>query len=804
MAVPLVCLLGIIIGVVTDINQWPCIVAGVAAASLSLLVPRQFRGPLLCGAAASLLAAYAIVPRDAVLSSPLSVALASALDDRTAAPVWVEGVLLEDAAIDGDGVRLSIGVRAVRLEGRPELRRVSGRAQVGVGGSSAVAAAGAWRRGRRVGAPVLVRRPQTWRNPGAPSDRWQRLKRAVDVSGSIKSASLVEVSSGTLLEEWGGAVRAAIRHRVMATVGTRSPESAGVVTAILIGDRTGLDDETVRRLQMAGTYHVIAISGGNIAILAMACTLVCRLVLRSRRATAMLTLAVILLYGFLVGDQASVSRAVTAAAVVLILHAIGWCAPPLNVFFCAALVVAVADPLVVVDVGAWLSFGATLGILVLAGPLAKRIVPWHGGIAAAAASMLAATLAAELVLAPISAAVFARMSVAGLVLNFVAIPAMTVVQLAGTVLAIIASSLPLLTGPLASAVHAGSWLLVHSANLVDILPWLSWQTPPVHWSWTALYFSGLALVWMVPRRRWRRIGGGIAALALTVIVSGPAVGRGPEAGRLRVAMLDVGQGQAIILQFPTGQTLMLDAGGSGTSFDVGARVVEPALWALGVRRLDWLAVTHGDADHSGGASSLLRDLHPREIWEGIPVPRDMRMQRLRAAAQQAGTVWRRLSTGHVFEVGSAEVEVLSPALPDWERRDNRNDDSVVVRVQFGDVAFLLTGDIERAAEATLPLDRRARLRVMSAPHHGSRTSSTPALVKGWLPHLVLVSAGRGNSFGHPAPDVLARYERAGVDVVRTDLDGAIIVDTDGRTVEVRTEIGGTRRLSSVNIEGGGQ
>ena len=418
--------------------------------------------------------------------------------------------------------------------------------------------------------------------------------------------------------------------------------------------------------------------------------------------------------------------------------------------------------------------------------------------------MLAATIAAELVLAPVSAAVFARMSVAGLVLNFVAIPAMTVVQLAGTLLAVLSSSVPLLAGPLAAAAHAGSWLLIHSANLVEALPWLSWQTPPVHLVWTAVYFSGLVLACAATPRRWRRIGWGVAALALTVIVTGPSVGHGPAAGRLRIAMLDVGQGQAILVQFPTGQTLMLDAGGSGTSFDVGARVVEPALWALGVRRLDWLAVTHGDADHSGGAASLLRDLRPREVWEGIPVPRDTRMQHLRAEAHQAGAVWRRLLAGHVFEVGSAEVEVLSPPLPDWERRDNRNDDSLVVRVQFGDVAFLLTGDIERAAEATLMLDRRARLRVMSAPHHGSRTSSTPVLVNGWLPHLVLVSAGRGNTFGHPAPDVLARYERAGVDVLRTDLEGAIIVDTDGRTVEVRTEGGGGgRRLSSVNIGGGG-
>jgi len=251
------------------------------------------------------------------------------------------------------------------------------------------------------------------------------------------------------------------------------------------------------------------------------------------------------------------------------------------------------------------------------------------------------------------------------------------------------------------------------------------------------------------------------------------------------------------VQFPTGQSLLLDAGGSASSFDIGARVVEPALWALGIRQLDWLAVTHGDVDHAGGAPSIVRDFRPREVWEGVPVPRDARMQGLRSDVHAQGAVWRRLATGHTFEVGSAVVEVLNPALPDWERRDNRNDDSIVVRVQFGEVSLLLTGDIERAIEDALVVDPASRLRLISAPHHGSRTSSTPGLLRRWLPHAVFVSAGRGNTFGHPAPDVLARYQRLGVEVFRTDLDGAVMIETDGAVVNVRTESGRSWRLSYV-------
>lgn len=352
---------------------------------------------------------------------------------------------------------------------------------------------------------------------------------------------------------------------------------------------------------------------------------------------------------------------------------------------------------------------------------------------------------------------------------------------------------------MATLAHTGASALVWSTGLLQVWPWLSWQTPPVPWLWTSAYYIGMVIALRAARSRaLRRWGVVVSAVSLGVILWSPNwSGARPATGRLRVSMLDVGQGQAIAVQFPTGQSLLLDAGGSASSFDIGARVVEPALWALGIRQLDWLAVTHGDVDHAGGAPSVVRDFRPREVWEGVPVPRDARMQTLRADVHAQGGVWRRLAAGHTFEVGSALVEILNPPLPDWERRDNRNDDSIVVRVQFGEVSLLLTGDIERAVEDTLAVDPASRLRLISAPHHGSRTSSTPGLLHRWLPHAVFVSAGRANTFGHPAPDVLARYQRLGVEVFRTDLDGAVMIDTDGQIVDVTTTTGRSWRLSYV-------
>lgn len=789
-------------GVLIDVPPQEWWAVALSAAVLGILARGRTARMLLASACLALTMSYGAGAREHVLHAPLVSALGEALDDRQAPPIWLRGVLLEDAAMSTDGIRLDVHVLAMRRSLTWEA--TDGRAQLVVGGALGGPLVSEWRRGRTVILPAIVRRPPVWRNPGGSSEDWQRLRRAVDVIGSVKSATMVAVWPGSRASEIFAAIRASTRQRVAQTVGPWSRESAAIVTALLIGDRTGLDDGMIRTLQMAGTYHVIAISGGNIAILVVVTVTMLRIFLRGSRLAAAIALAVVLAYGAVVGDQASVSRAVMAAAVVLGLDVVGWCAHPLRIFGCAALLVMLADPLTVVDVGAWLSFGATLGILLLAGPITSRLAPRRSRMVwQSMAVMVAATLAAEVALMPVSAAVFSRVTVAGLILNFAAIPGMAVTQLSGMVAAVLTGVWPwgaTLCGGLA---HLGVLMVLRSADLLRLAPWMSWQTPTVHWGWTVAYYAAIGVLLTPLHARVLRQVCWAAALssAAMILWAPPALTRQAATGSLRVTMLDVGQGQAIVVQFPSGESLLVDAGGAPSGFDVGARVVEPALWALGIDRLTWMAITHGDLDHVGGAQSLLRDLRPREIWEGIPVPRDTRLQRLRAQAHAAGVVWRRLSVGQSLEVGSVSVDVLHPSLPDWERQDVRNDDSIVLRVQLGHVGVLLTGDIGRPVEQTIAWDRTQRLRVLTAPHHGSRTSSSAALLDGWLPHAVFVSAGQGNAFGHPAPDVLARYGSLGVPVFRTDRDGAITLNTDGRIVTVSTMSGRRWRLEEAVIAG---
>jgi competence protein ComEC len=459
-----------------------------------------------------------------------------------------------------------------------------------------------------------------------------------------------------------------------------------------------------------------------------------------------------------------------------------------------------ASPLAAFDAGFLLSFGATLGILLgvprlwrpakrVSGTTVRRLTV---SSVRGAAMLLAATVCAEIALAPAGAAIFSRITFAGLVLNFAAIPLMTIVQSAS--MAVLAISPLWRDGAdvCGFAAHAAAAGLVRTAYLVDYAPWLSRNIPPPAWWLVAAYYAS---VFMVLARHSRVRAAALTGVLLsgTLMVTAPRFAvrdrvRPPSPGALRLVCFDVGQGDATLIAAPDGRMVLVDAAGiAGTSFNIGERVLAPSLRAFGVTRLDALVITHADPDHVGGAPAIMRRFRPREVWEGVPVPRDEAMRALSAAADARAIVWRTVQAGDASRLNAVDIRVLHPPPPDWERQKVRNNDSVVLDVRTGNVSVLLAGDVEREAEH----DLRSRLAlaplvVLKAPHHGSATSSTPAFLGEAHPSAVIVSAGLNNRFGHPAPSVVARYAAAGVPLFRTDVDGAVIVDTDGQTVKIWT------------------
>ena len=528
------------------------------------------------------------------------------------------------------------------------------------------------------------------------------------------------------------------------SVGRFSAKSASVVTAVLIGDRAGIGAEARRRLQEGGTYHVIAISGGNISILSGALLLLFRLAGCADATAAVATVACLLAYSSIVGVEASVSRATFAAAVFLAARAVDHRTSPLNTLALAATCLVAWSPQLIVDAGFLLTFGATLGILVGVAPVVARVRPcvhragWTGrALGLPLVALCVATVCAELALLPISSGVFSRVTAAGLVLNFVAIPLMTVVQIAG--LAVVGVSFLSDGGAemFGSVAHLGAAGILESARLVDRAPWLTRRVPAPGLVLTGLYYCGWGLWLSRPSRRSVRAGAAsLVVVTAMLMVTGPV--RLPGAGTtcgggkhmLKVVFLDVDQADATLVLFPSGQTLLVEAGGAlGGSFDVGARIIAPMLWHAGVRRLDYLAVTHAHPDHIGGAGSIVKDFRPWEIWEGVPVPRSEPLRALERAASEIGTACRVLQRGDLLTDAGVAVRVWHPEAPQWERQEVRNDDSLVIELRHGDVSVVLPGDIGNAVEAQLlELMAPAPIRILKVPHHGSRSSSSVEFV----------------------------------------------------------------------------
>jgi competence protein ComEC len=749
----------------------PLVFALAAATLLLAATPSRLARAAVLAAAGAAGASAADIERAAYETAPLRQWIAG--EGTEDIPVLLQGTAAADG-LDAQG-RRSLVMDVETLTAGGVERRVAGRARIEVAGTAPPAGAPRFdvADGDRVSVWATLRAPRGFGNLGSFDVAAHARRQGVHAFGYCKSGGLLMLRGPG---DVGWLRASASRSRRWARGAFESymlpgPEQ-GLARAMVLGDRTGVDEETADAFRVAGTYHILAISGAQVALVA---GVLAALLARLNSGVAVPALVIPLTLAFyaqLVGGDAPVVRAAVMAGVLVAGRALDLDGDLANLLGLAALVLLVHRPSSVADVGFQLSFAATLGILLLTPVLVERVpaLPLRLELA------LAASLAAQTAITPLLVWHFNRLAPAALVLNLAAVPLSAAVLLTGVLVLAAGLVLPAIA-PLVGDV---AWIAAH-ALLVSGKPgrWpvLDVRAPaPGVWAVTA-YLAGVLFLC----RRRARLAIPLLAAGVALFTLGPAA---PADGRLALTVLDVGQGDSLVLRSPRGRVWLVDAGGGFDSrFDLGEAVVGPYLWSQGLRRIEGVVVTHAHPDHVGGLPFLVRSFGVGEVWEGVAPRRDRGYRAMNAAVNDARvgrrTVFR--DVGMAWDGANMRVVWPRPAgPPPWS---TRNDDSVVLDVSLGAVHFLLAGDIEEGAESGLAPSPAAVLKV---PHHGSKSSSSPGFLAALGPRLAIVSAGYHNRFGHPHPAVVDRIRAAGIRLYRTDRDGSVTVSTDGKSIWVRT------------------
>lgn len=606
---------------------------------------------------------------------------------------------------------------------------------------------------------IRLKQPRGFLNPGGFDYEGWLFQRAIRATGYVRDApDNRRVAPASLLDV--NAMRQRLGEAIRAAVGDGT--NAGILVALAIGESRGIDAHQWDLLTGSGTNHLVAISGLHIALVAGAAFLGVRRAwvwagraALHRPAPKAAAVAAILaatgyaaLAGFSIPTQRSLVMVIAAMSGLLSQRA----SPPGRTLALALLLVLVFDPVSVLAVGFWLSFGAVAVILLsVTGRVATGGIWWKWG---RLQWLVAVGLTPALLL------FFQTVPLVSPLANLIAIPwvsfVVTPLTLLGTAVVVPLPAFGALLLQLADLATSPLWpVLEWMVNL----PYAQWtQHAPVPWA-VAAAVLGIGLLLTPQGFPARGVG---AVFVLPALVIQPTQ---PTYGTVWFTLLDVGQGLAAVVRTQN-HTLLYDTGPRFRALDTGEAVVVPFLRHSGVRVVDTLIVSHPDNDHGGGAEAVLAQVSARKILTSEP-------DRLKGLP---GTP-ERCAEGQSWRWDGVEFRVLNPP-PSGSYE--RNDRACVLRVSSGEFSLLLTGDIEAPAEQRLVNEYAAALasRVLVVPHHGSKTSSTASFLQTVRPEYALVSAGYRNPFGFPHPAVSARYEALGAQVPNTATAGAITLRFD--------------------------
>ncbi|MEM7434629.1 MAG: ComEC/Rec2 family competence protein, partial [Myxococcota bacterium] len=577
-------------------------------------------------------------------------------------------------------------------------------------------------------------------------------------------------------------VRASVRRRLRAGL---PPDVSPIARALVLGDGGALPYEQRRTIASVGLAHLFAVSGMHIALVSGTLVTALGWALRGTtlriapsRIAAALGVPLTLLHACIAGGAPSAWRAAITAAITWSLVAMGRRASAPAVTASAAILLSAPDPGLATRPAFWLSIVATSAILG-----GHRVEDGRWRRLRGASRVSARTLVAT---APLVWWWFGGVPLIGWLTNIVVLPlgTLVVIPLAHTYAAF--AEVPFVGQTIATGLIHSSRLLVWVCETLAPLA-VAQSLPPLSPVQGAAVTLG-CVAWLTRSSLRARIAVLIATAAVWGVAEA-AIHADRASDSLRVSFIDVGQGDAILVEFPDGSLGVVDTGPGGRH--PAAREILRILRERRRTRIDRLIITHGHPDHDGALPALLDAVEIGELWlngQRLAEETDGRLQGLVERAERSGTRVRFAPSlcGPPHRFGSATLEVVWPC-PRYDPALDLNDNSMTLSLRFRGRHILLTGDLESQAEQAL-LGRGAlgRADVLKVAHHGSRTSTTTAFVDTVQPHVAVISAGVGNWYGHPSSDVLARLAAAGATVYRTDLHGGVTVTVDDHSLQVET------------------
>lgn len=661
--------------------------------------------------------------------------------------------------------------------------------------------------GDRLRFQASFRLPTDFKTPGSFRATRHYEAQGISALGTISDPRWVLVLPGENPRGFAAWMEKA-RNRLREAVSREAPgEAGGFLLSLLIGERGGLSKETLEAFQRSGVTHLIAISGLNVTVVAGIFLILFRLLaafpvfsssvwlLRLAPLGAILP---VWLYVALARFPVSGVRAAWMATFFLSALSLWRRLDLLSSLLLAAFLILSFHPLALFGVSFQLSFLAVL-FLILFYPRLRREVPrgqkrWLAAPGVWLWNSLVLSLVCLAGVAPVLFFHFHELSLTGLLANVVIVPLVDLILL------------PLsMAGWLLTGICGGNVpFLWQAAGFFSglALKGVEWFSNHAEWGlfhgavsfWQVLLYYGICFLFLLREkilgRRWRYAGAGCC---MALLLWG---GWMPSSGKLKVTFLDVGQGDGIVLQLPNGKVWVIDGGGiKGSDWDIGRFVVAPALWEAGIHRVDKLFLSHPHHDHYKGLGYLAQKFFPSVVYvNGDNAPENEAMEwegfleRLSGGNVPSQTVTR--ATKPLEEAG-VRVQFLMPSPEGTRSHFDVNDNSVVMRLTYGDVSFLLPGDLMELGELTL-LEAAAKegislkSTVLKTGHHGSQTSTTPAFLEAVAPKYAVISVGEFNTYGLPDETVLDRLREKNVQIFRTDKQGAVTFETDGKSVVVST------------------